>query len=223
MECSYIVQIRSLRAEIAGFILRVQITVESRLIFIFKNLSVTDQWGRPIRVLKKEEMIAKKKTKARWKQFASALCTGLQSYNAQSAGDIKFHSNTTDNYYFNGRSSVLGGWVNSSGNIYGSSSTSGTIQCEALKRQAMQEVNMQGQLRSAMIEEECKEYESTMKSCYFDSNTLFPNVLHESIFQIAVPRNIENQLEYLFINLDVGGERHTFCFYCANQSRGKRR
>lgn len=189
----------------------------------FQNLSVTDQWGRPIRVVRKEELIAKKKTKTRWKRFASALCTGLESYNAQSAGDISFKTNTIDNYYLNGSSMGSNGWVNTYGNIYGSSSTNGTIHCEALKRQAMQQVNLQSQARSAMIEDEYQDYEFAIKNNYFDSNTLFPNDLNERIFQISVPKNIENQLEYIFVNLDISGERHTFCFYCANNSKNKRR
>ena len=125
----------------------------------FQNLTVTDQLGRPIRVVPKEELISKKKTKTYWKQFASALCNGLESCNAQKAGDITFQSNSRENFYFNKRSVGTSGWVNSNGNIYGSTSTNGTIHCEALKRQAMNEVNLNGQMRAAKIEGEYKNYE----------------------------------------------------------------
>lgn len=140
----------------------------------FQNLSVTDQWGRPIRVLKKEAMIAKKGTETCWNQCMFALGCGLLSYSAQEMGCINF---------------------------------------------------LQVQLTSEAIERErdYKKYKSIVNSWYFDSNTLFPNVLYESVFQISIPKGIENQLEHLFVNLDVDGERHTFCFYYTNQSKSKRR
>jgi hypothetical protein len=185
----------------------------------FQNLSVTDQWGRPIKVIKKEELIAKKRTKTRWKKFASALCTGLEACNAQSAGDINYRSSTNNVYHINGKSNGSNGRVNSSGNIIGSSSTEGIIHCEALSRQAMRQVRIDSQARMALIEGECQDYEFIIKNSYFDSNTLFPNALYESFFEIDVPRQVEKQLEYIYVTVDFGKERHSFCFYCAKPKR----
>ena len=189
----------------------------------FQNVSITDQWGRPIRLIHKEELIEKKKSQTRWAQFASALCTGLDACSAQNAGDIHFQSNTSETYRVNQSNHGANGWNNNHGSMHGSSSTSGTIHCEALKRQALEQVTRDGQARKALITNEYENYESSYNHHYFDSNTLLPQTCYESFFHIAIPKDIEKNLEYLFVNVDLGGERHTFCFYCAHPKKNCRR
>jgi hypothetical protein len=172
----------------------------------FQNLSVTDQWGRPIRVVRREELIAKKRSQKGWAKFFSALGTGIEASSAERAGDITVQSNTCDVY-------------NDSKGDRGSSasSTTETIRVEALRREALREVEIQGQIRSDMIESEYQNYKCAMQHNYFDSNTLLPQSVYNSVFQIDISPKIEKQLEHLFVNVDFGGERHTFCFYCTHR------
>ncbi len=142
----------------------------------YENLRVTDQWGRPIPVVKKEAILKKETNSQAWGDLFSGLSDSIDFQNARKEGfEVmdKVGQKNFDNY---------------------------------IERQ-----------------ERNKESVSEIKTTYFDSSTLLPNSLKTSYFRISVPKHIENQLQYLFVNLDMDGETHTFCVYCAHKIRNCRR
>lgn len=178
---------------------------------IFSNLRVTDQYGRPIKVVHKRKLIENKRREANTARFFSALATISDSYNAQRAGDIDCYS------YTNNHSNTYTprGVISSSG----CSSTHSVIHSEALRQNAVRQANRDAFIRNVAIDSSLAHAEDKLTYCYFDSTTIFPNERFESGFQIEVPKHIEHDLQYLYFTFDLGSESHTFSFYCHPESR----
>ena len=187
--------------------------------FYISNFRVTDQWGRPIRIVRKKEIIAHKKSSKKWALFASAICTGLESANAQNAGIVNYQSHTNGNFNSNFNAYGSGGWVNGSVSGYNSSTTSGTVQIEALRQQAQRRVQRNAQQRNNTIQANYDDWEYRLYNFYFDSTTILPGNAYATNFQIDVHKNIEKNLQYLLFTYDMGGEEHTFCFYCGQEKK----
>lgn len=190
---------------------------ESPINFYFQNLQVTDQWGRPIQVVHRQKHLENKNSEKNWKLFASAVNTVVDSAEADKAGTVNYKSQTDS--YSSTNVNVIGsdGWRR--GQIFsgGHSSTRGKVECEALRRQAQREVWSDAQNRDHSIQTSYKRWEHGLSNYYFDSNTVFPNSSYAANFQIAVPKSLEKELEYLFFTYDVNGETHTFVYYCKNR------
>lgn len=186
--------------------------------FCFSDLKVTDQWGRDIKVVHKKELIAAKKSAHNWQTFASLLCLGIESANAQNAGKIHYQSHTTDNYRanFNAYGSNQS-WVH--GSVYGSgsSTTTGTVHCEALRQQAIRRVQDDAGRRQEQIQAHYHDWEYRLNNFYFDSNTIFPKTSYSVNFQIVLDKEVEKDLQYLLFTYQVGGEEHTFSYYCGDK------
>jgi hypothetical protein len=204
----------------ANFYFSVLNNTEKNVNFYFSNLKVTDQWGRDINVVDKSKLIAQKKSEKNWKAFGSALCTGLESMDAQKAGTINYQTKTHENHYSNYNIHGSNGWAHGSSYGVNSSTTTGTIHCEALRQHALRQVEINSQYRNDIIQMDYQNHEYDLNNFYFDSTTLFPGNLYAANFQIDIPKNIEKNLQYLIFTYDIGGENHTFCFYC---EEGKRR
>lgn len=99
-------------------------------------------------------------------------------------------------------------------NGYENSYTKGTIECETLRQQAIQQANANSNARIAQIETNSLFEEAKFTNYYFDSTTIFPNTLYEAGFQILLSKEVERELEYLIISIDLGVERHVFYFDC---------
>lgn len=181
------------------------------------NLRVTDQWGRQIRVIPKQELLADKNSQRNWTLFASAICAGMDSYNAQNAGTVHYnsctHSNSSSYFHTHGSNGCT------NGNVYtaGTSVTHGTIHSEALRQQALRQADQDAIARNVYISSVYNEWDFKLNNYYFDSNTVFPSTTYGANFQIDVPNWIEKDIQYLLFTLDVGCEKHTFCFYCGNE------
>lgn len=183
----------------------------------FSNLKVTDQWGRPIRVIHKNEHIDNKKSERNWRIFASALSAGLQSANAQNAGRIDYQTQSSGSFCSNSNSYGSTGWSRQSVNGYGNSYSQGTIHCEALRQQALRQVQEDASNRDHAIQNNYASWEHGLNNFYFDSTTVFPGTLYSANFQIEVPRHLEKELEYLVFTFEIENETHTFCFYCGER------
>jgi hypothetical protein len=187
--------------------------------FYFYNLEVYDQCGRPIKVITQREQIDRKKSSANWNLFTSALCAGVETINAQDAGKIDYQTTTYENRNTNILAHSNKGFIHSSSNTAGTTVTTGTIQSEALRQQALRQIDMDAQIRNNQITAKYKNDEACLKDFYFDSTTVFPGMIFGANFQIEVPKKIEKELEYLFFHFDVGGEKHTFCYYCGDKKK----
>jgi len=187
--------------------------------FHLSNLRVTDQWGRYIRIVPKKELINDKESSKNWKLFASALCAGLQSVDASNAGNIQYQSQTNGTCSSNYNSYGSSGY--NSGNIYGrhSSTTSGTVQVDALRIQAQRQVQADSQQRSSNIQQNFDDWSYNLSNFYFDTTTVFPGTEYSANFQIDINKSVEKDLQYLIFNYDLEGEKHTFCFYCGIEKK----
>lgn len=185
--------------------------------FYFNNLKVTDQFGRYVKVVHKKELISNKNNKKNWQLFMSALATGAESTRAQDAGRIDYQSNT--NVHYNSNVKVFGsnGWATGSSVGNANIATKGSIHCEALRQQAMRQVQADADYRNDIIQANYDFDEYKLNNFYFDSTTIFPDAEYASNFQIEVPCDIENELEYLLFKFEVGNDIHTFCFFCGKE------
>lgn len=181
----------------------------------FQDLRVTDQAGRPIRIIPKQELIANKKSQANWRLFTSTLCEGIDTINAEEAGRVDYYAHSTTHH--RARRSVFGseGWAQGSVSASTTSTTHGVVYSEALRRQAVREAQEDAHIRNTAILGECAAWESNLRQYYFDSSTIAPNDLYGANIQIDIPRQVEKELEYLVFTVYVGEESHSFCFYCA--------
>ncbi|CCB87426.1 putative uncharacterized protein [Parachlamydia acanthamoebae UV-7] len=182
----------------------------------FSNLKVTDQLGRPIKVMHKKELIDNKKSEKNWKIFASAIYAGIQTANAENAGRIDYVSKTkkhskTHFDVCDSRKRIHGTVKESNKSV-----TKGTIHCEALRQQALRRVDEDSEKRDSLIQDNYKAWEYGLNHFYFDSTTVFPDTIYASNFQIEVPKQIEKELEYLIFTFETEGENHSFCFYCGD-------
>lgn len=191
--------------------------------FYFSNLIVTDQWGRPIRVVHKNELIADKKSTRNVKLFLTALTAGLETINASKAAEVSYASHTNTRYRTNVHSCGSDGWYNSLSSESCVSTTHGTMYCEAFRQQAIRQAERDALERSHSAHAVFNAWDYGLKNYYFDSNTVHPNSQYGANFQIEVPREIEADLEYLLFTYDLDGETHTFRYYCWNDMKNGHR
>jgi hypothetical protein len=186
---------------------------------LFSNLKVTDQLGRPIKVMHKSELINDKKSEMNWKSIASALCTGLESMNAQNAGKVDYSSHTNSRSHSNFNAQSSRGWASGSANALSSSSTYGTIHNEAARQQALRQVQEDARYRNETIQNNYNSWEDGLNDFYFDSTTVFPDTSYAANFQIDLTKNVEKELTHLLFTFEIENELHTFCFYCGEEKK----
>jgi hypothetical protein len=201
----------------ANFYFSVSNHTNKSINLFFSSLKITDQSGRQIKVVHKNELISNKKSKKNWEIFASALCCGLDSMNAQNAGRIDYQSHTNSNFNSNFNAHGSNGWVAGSVNGYSSSTTHGTIHCEALRQQALAQAQQNASYRNNLIEGSYASWEYGLNNFYFDSTTVFSDLTYSTNFQIEIPSDVEKELQYMMFSFEIENETHTFCFYCGEE------
>lgn len=181
---------------------------------MFSNLRVTDQWGRPLRVLHKNELISNKKSQRDWNNFSSSLTAFNDSLEAQKAGRVDYQSSTDSSVHSHFNTQGSKGWNSGTANSYTSTTTQGVVHCEALRQQALKQAENDAALRSELINNTYSEWKYGLSNYYFDTTTVFPGTTYGANLQIEIPKNIEKSLEFIIFTFAVDGEDHSFCFYC---------
>jgi len=176
--------------------------------FYPSNLRVTDQRGRSVRVVTKEELLSSNRRENNTLLFLSAISTGLGAYNASNTG--------TMNYQTQSRT------INNRG-LYSTTTSYGTIHSEGLRQQAVRNVEIDGAVRNSEIKKDFKDTEYGISNFYLDANTIFPESEYAANFQIDIPKEIETELEYLIFTYCIGSEEHSFCYHCPDVKRGSKR
>ena len=67
--------------------------------FLTHNLRVTDQFGRPVRIIPKEEHLSRLQTSANWKSFFNFAIGGLDLILSQDAGRVDYSRATHRNVH----------------------------------------------------------------------------------------------------------------------------
>lgn len=52
-----------------------------------------------------------------------------------------------------------------------------------------------------------------LNNCYLNAHTIFPDRVYSANLEIRVPKKILKNAKYLIFEYDIGGEKHSFCFY----------
>ena len=185
--------------------------------FLFSDLHVTDQSGKPIKVVSKKEIIAIKENSKNWNLFTSALRTNTDTINANKAGTVQYQSQTNSRYSSNFNES--GNRTRSSKSGQNSSATNGTIHIEALRQQALRNVQNDAKSRNDAIQANYDDWIYRLNNFYFDSTTIFPGCTFSANFHIEVDKYIEEKLQYLIFTYHIDGEEHKFCFYCEKKKK----
>lgn len=180
---------------------------EKPIHFYLSNLRVTDQWGRPVRIVSKNELIANKKSSKDWDLLASSLRKDRDTKDAQNAGNVSYQSQSNCNMYGSG------GCANEK------YSSTATVHVEALSQLAKRQAQIDAQERNNIIQSNYEDWEYCLNNFYLETTTVFPGHSYAANFQIDMHKDIEKDLQYLLFTYDIGGEEHTFCFYCGREKK----
>lgn len=201
----------------ANFFFSIKNDTDQPIHFYCSNLRVTDQDGREVKVINKADLLAAKKSQRNWKAFGSAMTALNDSLKAQKAGTMNYQTTTNSCAHSNFNSYGSKGWQAGSANAYSSSTTYGTVHCEALRQQALRQAQIDSDLRNHAIQSNYAKSTEDIHNFYFDSNTIFPTTIYSANVQIEVPKKIEKELQYLLFTFDLGTETHTFSFFCGEK------
>ncbi|CDR33408.1 hypothetical protein [Criblamydia sequanensis] len=185
--------------------------------FYFTDLKVTDQNGRPVKVLHKNELISNKRSDRDWNRFMAALDAANKKQEADKAGTTHVYSKTTDQHHSNFGLNSSQGWAHGYANEQNESVTTTTIQNAAIRQQALKEAEIEAYHNNLAIEDTFQKWVAGLSNHYFDSSTIFPGQVYESNFQIEVPKRVERDLKFLIFYFKVGEEVHPFCYYLGQE------
>lgn len=186
---------------------------EKPINFLFTNLKVTDQKGRPVKVLHKNAIIEGKRKRKSLELLCSAIIAGLDDFNVSQAGRVNAFSEANTSYFSNTSSYTSQGYMRNESSTYMTTNTTTTFYSDALQRQAERQVQIDYQNRVVAINRGFESFCYGMHRYYFDSHTVFPGRLYAANFQIYISKEMEEELEYLFFTYEVDGEEHCFCYY----------
>jgi len=187
--------------------------------FHFHDLKVTDQWGRPVRVVPKRELIKDKKRKRDGELFFLGIESVQDAVDSKKAGVVRRASHTQYREKERFRSRGTNGWVDETFDRNGASRTHETLYSEALRRQELREARRDKAIRSHEVETEYRRWKEGLTNFYFDSTTLFPGERYQANFQIEIPSRVEKDLQYLIFTFNVGGEEHAFSYFCGIEKK----
>jgi hypothetical protein len=175
---------------------------------LVQNVRVTDQYGRPVRMIPVQEHLDRLRSSANWKSFFNFAIGAIDLCLAQDAGRVDYHRSYQRNVHgFNGRT------------CYGhheQGCETGTYYSRALQRAAERESILAASFRERGINNEYQLRKMRYENFYLSSNTVPPRSVYSANFQIDVPRFMEVDLQYLYITFNVGCETHTFALHCGN-------
>lgn len=183
--------------------------------FYASNLRVSDQCGRPVRVVPKRELIADKRGEKNRKSFLSDLLYIFDLFAADDAGTVECESHSVSKLRKHRKSC----WVDESVCKTEVTSSKSTLYCDALRRQALRQADEDEARREGAIKGNYEQWKYKLSNFYLDSNTIFPHSDYAANFQIEVPKKIEKELEYLVFTYDVGDETHSFRYDCPKHRR----
>lgn len=177
------------------------------------NVRATDQWGRPIRIVPKRELIKNKKKETGWQLFSSGIISCIESDEANRAGKVTYRENTHAREHTHYRH--RGGRTSASGVVdtHLDSTTYGSIHNEAERQRALRAVRHESALREQAILNQQAHFEEGMQNNYFDAETIYPEEIFSANVQIEVPKNILKDLEFILFHFDLGEEQHSFAFH----------
>jgi hypothetical protein len=185
----------------------------------FSDVVVTDQDGRFVRILPKEELIDNKRSQASWSHFGTSFRYLLDSVEADEAGRTDHYSTTHDHYVHNTKKSGPKGKKERVETGCDRSTTYGVSYSQYERQMAQRQVEFDRQARHCNIDHQLADWEYGLNNFYFDSNTIFPGKEYGANFQIAIPPFVEDHIQYLVFHFNVGGEEHTFNFYCGYKEK----
>ena len=175
-----------------------------------QNVRVTDQFGRPIRIVPKRELIKNKRRDTNWQLFTSGMVGCLESGEADQAGKTTYERNTRTTaltrYHTRGR-------INESVDTNVCSTTYGSVHNEAERQRALRAARQDAFNRDQAILRRQACFEEGMQSNYFDAETIYPGEGFSANLQIEIPKEILKDLEFILFHFDLEEEQHTFAFY----------
>lgn len=177
--------------------------------FLASNVQVTDQFGRPVRVVPVEEHLHRLRSEANMKTFFNIALGSLEVIGAAAGGgrvDYHKHGHTHAHGFKNFQP-------------YSHNETyfeTGTYYSRTLQRAAEREAMLATCFRGQMIHDELDARRFRYENFYLSSNTIEPNSVYSANFHIEVPKFMLCDLQYLYFTFNVGGEAHRFAMYTGN-------
>lgn len=185
---------------------------------LFHNLTVTDQYGRIIKVVPKKELLKGQKSKMAWAMFFSGVTEFADTLEANQAGKTTVHTHTHGVASAN-TAHVHRGYVTDSAhaNVAYSSSNCSVIQSEAERQHALRMARQDAALRNLALTTQYQTVEGKIHDNYFDSQTVYPQESFSANLQIEVPKHIEKDLQYIYFHFHIDGETHIFAVYAGQK------
>lgn len=182
--------------------------------FLIHNVRVTDQFGRPVRIVPMHEHLDRIRSSANLKTFFNIALGGLNLFCAHDAGRV--------DYCTSGHRDVHG--FSHSRGRYGHHERfyeQGTYHSRALQRAAERESILMTAFLERGIQDEYQLKKFKYENFYLSSNTVPPHSVYSANFQVEVPKFMQVDLQYLYFTFDAGGEKHTFATFCGTPKSGR--
>jgi len=178
------------------------------------SLTVTDQFGRRIRVVPKSELVKTKQKAHSWAMFSANLSELANTMEASKAGDTTVHTHAHGQAVTDSAKYKRGKLKTSEHtNTTYTDCSSTYIRSEAERQRALTETRQEAALRRLAINNEMNQFENKMDDNYFAAQTVYPEEAFSANLQIDVPKEIEKDLQYIYFYFNVDGEQHIFAVY----------
>lgn len=185
---------------------------------LFHNLTVTDQYGRIIKVVPKKQLLKGEENNMAWAMLFSGVVELADTLEANQAGKTTVHTHTHGSACAN-TARVRNGYVTNSAHadVAYSSSSCSVIQSEAERQKALRMARQDAALRNLALTNKYQTIEGKIHDNYFDSQTVYPEESFSANVQIEVPKYIEKDLQYIYFHFNIDDETHIFAVYAGQK------
>lgn len=182
--------------------------------FYFQDLVVTDQWGRRLPVRSKNSVVKRQERENSTRDFFHSLSCAIDSINTEKkAGKVKYKEESRGYSKTKVRTGDRRGTVaRTEVRSENYSRIKGEAVDEGMKRLELREMRREHARERAAIARENAVAMSNAMSYYIDNHTLMPDEVYGSNFQVIIPDDILDELEYIYVHYTFAGEKHTFSY-----------
>ncbi|MEC7839292.1 MAG: hypothetical protein VX777_04555 [Chlamydiota bacterium] len=197
-----------------NFFVKVVNETSKRQTFLVEDLMVTDQWGRVIPVRKKKSVVKSKERANSRRSFFHALASAFEAVGTYDhAGKVNYqetsHSRSRTHAAVGNRSGTLAYTdVSSSSREV----VKGEFVDHSLRTREIREMQGRHAYQAALIDHENAVNLEKARDYYIDNHTLVPGEIYGANFQVIVPKEIQQDLQFINISYVFAGEVYRFTY-----------
>lgn len=182
--------------------------------FYVNNLVVTDQYGIRLPVRSKNNVMKNQASKNSTRKFFHELGCLVDTINAEeNAGKVRYHEevNHTSHTRVSTRERA-GVGTRSAIDTRSKTSVHGEYRDESMRQLELRQMRRDHAQKRAAIEQQSAHAMNNANNYYIDNHTLMPGEVYGSNFQVIIPKERLNDLQYIHVYYQFAGEAHSFCY-----------